>query len=161
MMIRTADLLAEASRIPEMAGTAIVRPDWAPVAARIRDEVTDNWDYTVAVERFEGKGGRFLRGRERLTACDVVTVDDRHFRATWAVVLGSRLHPPAIPPIAGLTDTPYWTNHDTIEAKKLPGSITVLGGGAIGSDQRDEIPGPATDHHRLLKGVRYRMRATV
>src|SRR5579864_1748828 len=60
MMIRAGNLLAEAGRIPGMAGEASVSPDWAPVAARVRD-ATDNWDDRVAVERFEGKGGRFLR----------------------------------------------------------------------------------------------------
>ena len=52
MMIRAAHLLAEARRIPGMAGDATVMPDWAPVAQRIRDEATDDWDDTVAVERF-------------------------------------------------------------------------------------------------------------
>lgn len=42
MMIRAAHLLAEARRIPGMAGNALVRPDWAPVAARIRDEAADD-----------------------------------------------------------------------------------------------------------------------
>ena len=37
-------------------------PDWAPVATRIREEATDTWDDTVAVDRFVGKGGRFVRG---------------------------------------------------------------------------------------------------
>ncbi len=64
MMIRAANLLAEARRIPGMAGHAVVRPDWAPVAARIRDEATDDWDDTVAVERFESKSGRFARAAE-------------------------------------------------------------------------------------------------
>ena len=63
-MIRAANLLAEARRIPGMAGHAVVRPDWAPVAARIRDEATDDWDDTVAVERFESKSGRFARAAE-------------------------------------------------------------------------------------------------
>ena len=133
MMIRAANLLAEARRVPGMAGMAVVRPDWAPLAARIREEATDNWDDTVAVDRFEGKGGRFVRGRGRLTASDVVTVGERQFRATRAVVLATGTTP-AIPPIPGLTDTPYWTNHDVIEAKELPSSIIVLGGGAIGAE---------------------------
>jgi pyruvate/2-oxoglutarate dehydrogenase complex dihydrolipoamide dehydrogenase (E3) component len=66
MMIRAADLLAEARRIPGMAGTANVLPDYGPVAQRIRDEATDNWNDQVAVDRFVGKGGRFVRGRGRL-----------------------------------------------------------------------------------------------
>src|SRR5580704_2137157 len=62
MMIRAADLLAEGRRIPGMAGTSTVSPDWAPVARRIRDEATDNWDDTVAADRFTGKGGHLFRG---------------------------------------------------------------------------------------------------
>src|SRR5215469_13404597 len=40
MMIRAANLLAEARRIPGMAGQASVDPAWAPVARRIGDEAT-------------------------------------------------------------------------------------------------------------------------
>ena len=131
MMIRAAHLLAEARRIPGMAGNAIVQPDWAPVAARIRDEATDDWNDKVAVERFEGKGGKFIRGSGHLVASDVVAVGDRQFRAAKAIVIATGTSP-AVPPIPGLKDTPFWTNHNAIEAKELPGSIIVLGGGAIG-----------------------------
>ncbi|MDO8362861.1 MAG: NAD(P)/FAD-dependent oxidoreductase [Actinomycetota bacterium] len=133
MMIRAANLLAEARRIPGMAGSAEVQPDWAPVAARIRAEATDNWDDTVAVERFEGKGGRFVRGHGRLTGRDTVTVGDRTFRASRALVVATGGQP-SIPPIAGLAETPYWTNHQAIEAEQLPRSMIVLGGGAIGAE---------------------------
>src|ERR1700716_738509 len=34
MMIRAANLLAEARRVPGIAGHSTVQPDWAPVAAR-------------------------------------------------------------------------------------------------------------------------------
>src|SRR5260370_2439526 len=66
MMIRAANLLAEARRIPGMAGAATVHPDWGPVARRIREDATDNWDDRVAVERFERKGGHFVRGTGRV-----------------------------------------------------------------------------------------------
>ncbi len=36
MMIRAANLLAEGRRIPGLAGSSQVHPDWAPVAQRIR-----------------------------------------------------------------------------------------------------------------------------
>ncbi len=133
MMVRAAHLLAEARRVAGMAGSVTVTPAWATVAARIRDEATDDWDDTVAVERFEGKGGRFVRGRGRLVAPDTVAVGDRRFRATRAIVLATGAAP-AVPPIDGLAGTPFWTNHDAIEAKELPGSIVVLGGGAIGAE---------------------------
>src|ERR1700684_1590100 len=40
MMIRATGLLAEGRRIPGLAGTSTVTPDWAPVARRIRAEGT-------------------------------------------------------------------------------------------------------------------------
>ena len=131
MMIRAAHLLAEARRIPGMSGTATVSPDWGPVAARIRDEATDNWDDTEAVKRFVGKGGTFVRGRGRLVDSATVAVDGKRYRATRAVVIATGTTP-AIPPITGLAETPYWTNHHAVEASELPASIIVLGGGAIG-----------------------------
>src|SRR5216684_536802 len=91
MMIRAAGLLAEARRIPGMAGASTVTPDWGPVAARIRAEATDSWNDKVAVDRFTGKGGHFVRGRARITAPGEVTVDTaggaRVFRARRGVVI--------------------------------------------------------------------------
>jgi pyruvate/2-oxoglutarate dehydrogenase complex dihydrolipoamide dehydrogenase (E3) component len=131
MMIRAADLLAEARRVPGMAGGATVKPDWAPVARRIREEATDFWDDAAAVERFEDKGGRFLRGWGRLDGSSRVMVGDRTVEATRALVIntGTRAW---VPPVPGLSDTPYWTNRGAIEAEEVPLSLGVLGGGAIG-----------------------------
>jgi pyruvate/2-oxoglutarate dehydrogenase complex dihydrolipoamide dehydrogenase (E3) component len=131
MMIRAADLLAEARRVPGMAGGATVEPDWAPVARRIREEATDTWDDAVAVARFEDKGGRFLRGWGRLDGPGRVVVGDRTVEATRALVIntGTRAW---VPPVPGLSDTPYWTNRGAIEAEEVPPSLGVLGGGAIG-----------------------------
>jgi len=131
MMIRAAHLLAEARRIPGMAGTATVTPDWGPVAQRIRDEATDDWDDTVAVERFEGKGGRFIRGVGRITGPREVTVGDHVITARRGIVVATGTSA-AIPPIDGLADVDFWTNREAIEAKELPASLVVLGGGAIG-----------------------------
>src|ERR1700716_2094485 len=75
MMIRAANLLAEARRIPGMAGSATVMPDCAPVGRRLREVATDSWNDRVAVERFEGKGGRFMRGSARLDGPGRVAVD--------------------------------------------------------------------------------------
>lgn len=60
MMVRAADALAEARRVPELAGGARVDTDFTPVATRIRAEATDNWNDQAAVERFTGKGGHFV-----------------------------------------------------------------------------------------------------
>ncbi|MGO9144485.1 MAG: dihydrolipoyl dehydrogenase family protein, partial [Streptosporangiaceae bacterium] len=133
MMIRAAGLLAEGRRIPGMAGDAAVRPDWAPVARRIRDEATDNWDDTVAADRFTKLGGTLFRGHGSITAPGEVTVGRDVLRARRGIIVNTGTSP-SIPPIPGLADTPYWTNHQAIEAEQVPASLIVLGGGAIGAE---------------------------
>jgi pyruvate/2-oxoglutarate dehydrogenase complex dihydrolipoamide dehydrogenase (E3) component len=133
MMIRAAHLLAEARRIPGVAGSSSVTADWEPVAARIRAEATDNWNDKVAVDRFVDKGGTFVRGRGRLVSSDTVEVDDHKYRATRALVVATGTTA-AVPPIPGLADTPFWTNREAVEAETLPASIIVLGAGAIGAE---------------------------
>src|SRR5699024_3678572 len=68
MMIRSADALAEARRVDEVAGRAEVHPDFTPVATRIRDEATTDWDDAIAADRFVSQGGRLIRGHGRLRA---------------------------------------------------------------------------------------------
>lgn len=136
MMIRAANLIAETGRVDGIAGTASVTPDWAPVAKRIREEATDNWDDKVAVDRLTGKGVTFLRERGRITGPGStgrgrVSAGDREFEAAKGIVIATGTVP-AIPPIEGLAGTPHWTNREAIETDQLPGSLTLLGGGAIG-----------------------------
>ena len=130
MMIRAANLLQEARRIDGMSGTATITPDWSIVAKRIREEATDNWDDRVAVERFEKKGGRFIRGTARFAGVGTVQVDGTTIEASKIVVNAGTV--PVIPPISGLSDVHYWTNHHAIETDSLPKTLTVLGGGPIG-----------------------------
>jgi pyruvate/2-oxoglutarate dehydrogenase complex dihydrolipoamide dehydrogenase (E3) component len=133
MMVRAADLLAEGRRIPELAGASTVTADWSPVATRIRDEATDAWDDAVAVARLEKAGVTFVRGHARLTGSRTVEVDGRTFTAGKGVVLNTGTAP-GVPPIDGLADTPYWTNRDAVRLEELPGSMVVIGGGAIGAE---------------------------
>src|SRR6185312_3541304 len=122
MMIRAADLITEGRRIPGMAGRAEIVPDWAPVARRIRDEATDDWDDTVAADRFAGKGGILVRGHGRITAPGEVTVtpaggpaagETQVLRARLGIVIATGTTA-AVPPIPGLAGTPFWTNHEAI-----------------------------------------------
>jgi len=157
MMIRAGNLIAETRRVPGLAGTSTVTPDWAPVARRIRDEATDDWNDKVAADRFIGKGGHLVRGHGSITGPGEVTVSalsgsalsgsalsgsapsgsgpggERVFRARTGIVINSGTAP-AIPPIPGLAGTPYWTNRDIVQAEQAPESMIVLGGGAIGAE---------------------------
>jgi pyruvate/2-oxoglutarate dehydrogenase complex dihydrolipoamide dehydrogenase (E3) component len=122
-----------ARRVGQLAGRATVEPDWAVVARRIREEATDGWDDKVAVERFTGKGGRLVHGRATVTGSRTVVVDGREFRASRGLVLATGTQP-AVPPVDGLAGTPYWTNREAIETEQVPGSLIVLGGGAVGAE---------------------------
>jgi pyruvate/2-oxoglutarate dehydrogenase complex dihydrolipoamide dehydrogenase (E3) component len=129
MIVRAADLLAEARRIPGMAGDAQVEPDWSPVARRIRDDATDWWNDTAAVERLAGKGGRLVRGRARVSGPGTVEVEGETITARRALVLATGQRP-FIPPM--FEGVPHWTNREAIAAEEVPASLLVVGGGAIG-----------------------------
>ncbi|MFB7723528.1 dihydrolipoyl dehydrogenase family protein [Nocardia sp. NPDC056100] len=134
-MVRAAGALAEARRVGELAGSAAVTPDWAPVAERIRDEITDNWDDTAAVVKFEKAGGHFVRGWGRISAPGEVTVatsdGDRIFRASRGIVLNPGTSP-QVPALPGLAETPYWTNREAVAVTEVPESLIVMGGGPVG-----------------------------
>jgi pyruvate/2-oxoglutarate dehydrogenase complex dihydrolipoamide dehydrogenase (E3) component len=137
MMIRAANLIAETKRVPGMAGTSAITPDWSPVARRIREEATDDWNDKVAADRFTGKGGHLVRGRGRITGAGQVTVTGaegtRVFQARKGIVINTGTDP-VIPPLDGLAGTPYWTNREIVQAERVPESLIVLGGGAIGAE---------------------------
>jgi len=133
MMIRAANVLQEARRVEGLAGQAEVLPDWGPVAARVRAEATGGWDDSIAVQRYESRGGRLVHGYGRLTGPRTVTVGNESFMARVGVVIatGSK---PAIPPIPGLSEVDFWTTHDVIKAEQLPESLVIIGGGTVGCE---------------------------
>ena len=138
MMIRAANLIAETRRVPGMAGTSAITPDWPTVARRIREEATDDWNDKVAADRFAGKGGQLIRGRGKITGAGQVTVTGaggttRVVLARKGIVINTGTDP-VIPPLDGLVGTPYWTNRDIVQAERVPESLIVLGGGAIGAE---------------------------
>jgi pyruvate/2-oxoglutarate dehydrogenase complex dihydrolipoamide dehydrogenase (E3) component len=143
MVLRGAEVLAEARRVNQLAGRESDEPDFGTVHRRIRDEATDNWDDAEAVRRFEEKGGTFVHGLARLAGRDesgrlVVSVNDEtHTAATVCVSTGTA---PAIPAIPGLADLPrgvdelVWTNREILQAPAAPRSLAVIGGGAVGCE---------------------------
>ncbi|MDZ5622192.1 dihydrolipoyl dehydrogenase family protein [Nocardioides bizhenqiangii] len=137
MMIRAAGALAEARRVPTLGGSVEVTPDWTTVAKRISDEATDAWNDQVAVDRLIDNGATFARGHGRLAGPGKVVVETadgtQEYDVQRAVVLNVGTEP-AIPPVPGLAETPYWTNRDAVQVKNLPESMIVLGGGAIGCE---------------------------
>jgi pyruvate/2-oxoglutarate dehydrogenase complex dihydrolipoamide dehydrogenase (E3) component len=137
MMIRAADSLAEARRVRTLAGSAQAQPDWSVVAARIRRDATDDWDDRVAVERLEGAGVRFVRGRGRITAPGEVEVSTSNGSQTFRAAKGIVVNPgtdPAVPSIPGIEGTPFWTNREAVQALTVPSTMIILGGGPVGCE---------------------------
>ena len=135
MFIRAANALAEARRIDGLAGHAEVAPDFAPVARRIREEATDDWNDAVAADRLADAGIRLVRGHGRLAGertVEVTTSDGvERIVASRGVVLNTGTTA-TVPPIDGLAGTPFWTNREALKATEAPESLAVIGGGAIG-----------------------------
>ncbi|HEX6222087.1 MAG TPA: FAD-dependent oxidoreductase, partial [Acidimicrobiia bacterium] len=132
-MVRSANLLTEARRSDGLVGSVTAEPSWELIAKRIRAEVTGGWDDSGGVTRFEALGGRFARGRGEVVGPGTVSVagDTFHARVGVVVATGST---PVVPPIPGLAETPFWTNHEAVAAEELPGSLAILGGGAVGCE---------------------------
>ena len=138
MMVRGSDVVAEVRRAPAVAGEATITPTWGAVHRRIDDEATTHWDDTIAVDRLEDAGATVHHGVGRLAGpgrVEVTTADGEVI--TYATSRGVVLNPgtrPAVPPVEGLADTPYWTNRDAVQLAELPGSVVVVGGGPIGCE---------------------------
>ena len=95
-----------------------------------RDKVTDGRDDSWHAGWLEEQGARLVRGEARVSRAGVVSVGDRELEYDHLVVATGST--PAKPPVDGLDDVRYWTNRDAVWATRIPVSLIVLGGGAVG-----------------------------
>jgi dihydrolipoamide dehydrogenase len=130
-LLRPADVLAEAKRIPGVpTGDGKLEP--REVLAR-RDEVVHDLDDSVQLPWLEERGIDLFRGDARFGGERQVLVGDETLIAERAVVVatGSKA---AMPPIEGLDQVDAWNNRTATAAKHVPESMVVLGGGPVGSE---------------------------
>jgi pyruvate/2-oxoglutarate dehydrogenase complex dihydrolipoamide dehydrogenase (E3) component len=132
-MVGSANMVNEAREADGLVGRVQVDPDWSVVASRIRSQITGGWDDSAGVKRFEAKGGRFMRGSGQITAPGTVEVNGTRVVGERGVLMATGSQP-MIPPIPGLSDVDYWTNHEAIEVEELPASLAILGGGPVGCE---------------------------
>lgn len=130
VMVRAADVLAEAARVDQLAGRAQVAPKWAPVARRVR-HTTQGWSDASAAKQLRAGGVNLIRGQASILGPNEVRVSGRRLLARRGLVIAAGTEP-AIPTIDGIDDVAYWTNREAIQAEQLPRSLLVLGGGAVG-----------------------------
>jgi len=83
-----------------------------------------------SVERFQGLGVTVLQGAARFTGPNEIEVNNQRIQAKRFVIsTGSRA---MIPPIDGLSDTPFYTNETIFDLTETPSHLIVVGGGPIG-----------------------------
>jgi pyruvate/2-oxoglutarate dehydrogenase complex dihydrolipoamide dehydrogenase (E3) component len=85
-----------------------------------------------SVERFEGLGVKVVQHYARFVDAHTLEADSEKYTAKRIVIAtGSR---PAVPPIPGLDQVPYFTNETIFENRLLPKHLLVIGGGPIGME---------------------------
>jgi dihydrolipoamide dehydrogenase len=129
-LLRPGQALAEARRVAGAAEALTGELDVGAALAR-RDEIVHDLDDSAQLPWLEKRGIELIRGHGRLSGERTVRVDGQTLRARHAVVLATG-SVAAIPPVPGLGDASSWSNREATTAKRIPASLLVLGGGAVG-----------------------------
>ncbi|MDX6627577.1 MAG: hypothetical protein QOE56_2566 [Solirubrobacterales bacterium] len=131
-LLRPADVLAEAQRIPgvPVGEGSTLHPE--AVLAR-RDEVIHDRDDSGQLPWLEERGIDLYRGAGRFEGERQVAVGDSSLVAAKAVVVATGSGA-AMPPIDGLDSVRPWNNRDATTSKRVPESMIVLGGGPVGGE---------------------------
>ncbi|MEQ1931987.1 MAG: FAD-dependent oxidoreductase [Parvularculaceae bacterium] len=119
--------IRDAGKFGASAGAPIV--DYAAVMAHVHSVIAEIAPHDSA-ERFEKLGCTVIRAGAEFTGPRQVRAGDalvnaRHF----VIATGSS---PAVPPIDGLKDAPFFTNETIFSNAVKPRHLIVIGGGAVG-----------------------------
>src|SRR5258707_3292110 len=86
----------------------------------------------------EATGAKLVRGAGKLVDLRTVEVGGEQLVARKAVVIANG-GTAVIPPIPGLDKGHFWTNRQATLPRALPGSPSILGGGAVGGELRHGV----------------------
>ena len=129
-MLRAPEALSAARRT-----RGIVADDWRLDLNAIfdwRDANASGRDDKGQLEFLKSQKADFVRGEATVVEPGLVRVEGQELRYDELVVAtGSE---PTIPPIAGLAEAGYWTNHEATETRSVPASLVILGGGPVGCE---------------------------
>ncbi len=136
-LLRPADVLAEAQRIPGVPVAEDAELDPAPILAR-RDKVIHKEggaepDDSGQMPWLEERGIDLFRGAGRFVGEGTIEVGDATLHASRATIVATGSGA-AMPPIDGLDSVRAWNNRQATTAEKVPVSMIVLGGGPVGSE---------------------------
>jgi pyruvate/2-oxoglutarate dehydrogenase complex dihydrolipoamide dehydrogenase (E3) component len=141
-MLASAHARQQAQRLTELGGAArpvSLDPDPSAyaVAVRRRDKLSAHRDDAAKAASIQARGVTLLRGRGHITGpgtAVVIAADGSQTELSWRDLVLTTGSVPAIPPIDGLGTVPTWTSDQAMSAAGYPGSLIVLGGGAIGCE---------------------------
>jgi dihydrolipoamide dehydrogenase len=131
-LLRPADLLAEARRVPGVAEAVSGDLDAAAALSR-RDEVIHGLDDSGQLPWLEERGIALFRDAARLVGERRVEVGEEALVARRAVIVATG-SAAAMPPIDGLDSVKPWNNRQGTTAKRVPEGLIVLGGGPVGCE---------------------------
>jgi pyruvate/2-oxoglutarate dehydrogenase complex dihydrolipoamide dehydrogenase (E3) component len=130
-LLRPADVLAEARRVPGVA--AVTGELDAQAVLDRRDEVIHDLDDSGQLPWLEERQVDLFRGEARFDGERRILVDEEVLNATEAVIVATGSGA-AMPPIDGLDTVTAWNNRQGTTSKRVPASMIVLGGGPVGSE---------------------------
>ena len=130
-LLRAPELLASARRTPGAAEAL----DGALDVERVfwwRDQVVEELDDSGHVEWLEERDIEVARGTGRVVRPGVLDVDGTELEYERLVVATGST--PALPPLQGLENVEYWTNHEATSVSEVPESLVVIGAGPVGCE---------------------------
>ena len=131
-IIRTAKFLSHVKRSSEFGvHTASAEYDFKDVMDRIRG-IIGVIEHHDSVERYTGLGVDCFSGHAYIESPYCVDVGGEKL-TTRSIVVASGAEP-AVPPLPGIDDIPYYTSDTIWEIEQLPRRLLVLGGGPIGCE---------------------------
>jgi pyruvate/2-oxoglutarate dehydrogenase complex dihydrolipoamide dehydrogenase (E3) component len=131
-LLRSGETLEEAGRARKLAASRVEWDvDFPKVSKRVLWMARD-LDDTRPAAALQETGAKLFRGEGKLLDLRTVEVGPgTQLIARKAVVIANG-GTAAIPPIPGLETVEFWTNRQAAVPRELPGTLAVLGGGAIG-----------------------------
>ena len=130
-LLRSGETLEEAGRARKLAASRVEWDvDFPKVSKRVLWMARD-LDDTRPAAALEATGAKLFRGEGKLVDLRTVEVGAEQLIARKAVVIANG-GTAATPPIPGLETVEFWTNRQAAVPRELPGSLAVLGGGAVG-----------------------------
>ena len=133
-IIRSGRAVAEIRASAEVGvrATGDIEIDFASVMERMRRVRADISPHDSAQRFSEHYGVDVYLGDGRFTGSDTLDVDGASLRFSRALIAtGARA---AVPPIPGLADAGFLTNHDIFNLTEQPDRLAVIGGGPIGCE---------------------------